>query len=93
MTNEYETNSSLDVSHGPVNYQIFDDEGRLKIEGPESFHEDWDATIRFHVHAESDEHEGAWGSAGFNLSREQAKELGEWLLEHYDDEATSILES
>lgn len=90
-----ETDASLDVTRDVINIQFWDEEAGLTVSIPKRFTENFDTKIRFGVNIdaedmEGDNYKGTWGHVGFNLSREQAKKLGDFLLDHYDDDPETM---
>lgn len=93
MTNDFEveTDASVDVTTSPINIQLFDGEANLYVNGPKRMTEDARTTFHFGVDVDAEELQGdniedTWAHFGFNLSPEEAKELGEFLLDHHDEE-------
>lgn len=96
MPETFEVGASVDVWAGIVNLQIYDEDAGVSVKPPRKFTEDDDPYLRVHLHAENDwpdePHDGE-ASASFSLTREQARALGAYLVEHADDDAEIVMDT
>lgn len=92
----YETESdvSVEIQTPYSTHRLFCD-GDVTVSGPDAFTADADASFRISLTGEGEEamgQEDGWGTSSTHLTPEQAKELGEFLVEHWDDEPNIMIE-